>query len=181
MKLWKSPRKFVNKLLIKFKIPLAGQHRCAAIPRYVDSVPVHEWQGVLGATLEINFWLRMEKSVSNYISGVRNTEFIKAENSPFWNQHTCTFCISLLFFTKVNLKVPFCILNRSFRIWTLRNQQYCSPTSWWHSWRTPVQGGSLRSGATRKSGARTCSYSKAFLFRMYGIFSLAPHFSHFLY
>jgi hypothetical protein len=54
-------------------ILIAGQHRCAAIPRYVDSVDVSEWQGVLGTSLEINFWLRMEKNVSNYISGVSET------------------------------------------------------------------------------------------------------------
>jgi hypothetical protein len=47
-----------------------GQHRCAAIPRFVESVHVAQWQGVLGSHLEVNFWLRMEKNVSHYISGV---------------------------------------------------------------------------------------------------------------
>jgi hypothetical protein len=57
--------------LKEFLIPTAGQHRCAAIPRFVTmQKEVKDWQGVLGSHITANIWLRMEKNVSNYISGV---------------------------------------------------------------------------------------------------------------
>jgi hypothetical protein len=31
---------------------------------------VKDWQSVLGTHITVNVWLRLEKSVSNYISGV---------------------------------------------------------------------------------------------------------------
>ena len=60
----------VNQNTFSFTLHVVGQHRCAAIPRFVESVHVAQWQGVLGSSLEVNFWLRIEKNVSNYISGV---------------------------------------------------------------------------------------------------------------
>ena len=57
--------------LKEFLIPTAGQQRCAAIPRFVTmQKEVKDWQGVLGLHITANIWLRMEKNVSNYISGV---------------------------------------------------------------------------------------------------------------
>lgn len=57
--------------LKEFLIPTAGQHRCAAIPRFVGlQKEVKDWQGVLGSHIIVNIWLRMEKNVSHYISGV---------------------------------------------------------------------------------------------------------------
>ena len=60
----------VNRNTFFLILHFVGQHRCAAIPRFVESVHIAQWQGVLGSSLEVNFWLRMEKNVSNYISGV---------------------------------------------------------------------------------------------------------------
>ena len=55
-------------------IPKAGQHRCGGIPRFVHKLRKNpaQWQSVLGSHLSINFWLKEEQPVANYLSGVSN-------------------------------------------------------------------------------------------------------------
>ena len=54
------------------QIPKAGQHRSGGMPRWVDDQVVEEWQAVLEThrRRQMNFWLRMEQPIANYLSGV---------------------------------------------------------------------------------------------------------------
>ena len=53
-------------------IPKAGQHRGGGIPRWVEEQPtVSAWQAVLGNSIQMNFWLKLEQPIAHYLSGVR--------------------------------------------------------------------------------------------------------------
>jgi hypothetical protein len=58
--------------LVESIIPEAGQHRFGGIPRWKDEQDsTSAWQAVLGTHIQMNFWLRLEQPIANYLSGVR--------------------------------------------------------------------------------------------------------------
>ena len=73
-------------------VPKAGQHRSAAIPRWVrrKDVTTATWQGVFGTSFQMNFWLLEEQPVCKYLSGCIQ-DLDSTTRTIQWSDQACRF------------------------------------------------------------------------------------------